>query len=103
MVKQKIYISGKITGLDLKEARAKFARDERMLKGQGYEVVNPMKITGDNGLTWRECMCDCLEALFYCDAIYMQPDWGASKGARVEYVVARELDLRVLYGSFINE
>ena len=101
-MKRKVYISGKISGLDLRDAREKFKRDEQMLKAQGYEVVNPMRITGDEGMTWRECMCDCLEALFYCDAIYMQPDWGTSKGARVEYVVARELDLRVVYGGGVN-
>lgn len=100
---KKIYISGKITGLDPELARKKFAEDEKLFRDQGYEVVNPMKLTGNDDETWRECMMDCIEELFYCDAIYMQPDWGQSKGARVEYALARELEIRIIYGSRLNE
>lgn len=98
----KVYISGKITGLDIDVAREKFQVDEDHLHSLGYEVVNPIKITGQDGETWRECMSECLDELLYCDAILMQPDWGESRGARLEYVMARELDLKILFSSKMN-
>lgn len=96
-MKKKIFISGRITGLDISDARRKFNEDERRLRGFGYEVVNPMNITGSAGESWRECMIDCIEELFFCDEIYMQPDWGQSKGARLEHSIARDLGLKINY------
>ncbi len=99
----KVYLSGKRTGLDEKACKEKFRIDEAHFVRLGYEVVNPTKLTGNDGETWRECMCECIEELLYCDVIYMQPDWGESKGARLEYALARELDLKILFGSKMNQ
>ena len=43
----KIYISGKISGTDLKETRKRFAAVAKAMKRLGYEPVNPL----DNGLS----------------------------------------------------
>ena len=100
MVKLKVYISGKITGLPIAEARAKFEKAEIMFKEKDLEPVNPFKVCKDiEGpyTTWEEYMVRDLEALLGCNAIYMLDNWGASKGARVEHAVAQALGLVVHY------
>ena len=39
---EKIYISGRISGLPIEEVAAKFDETETKLKAQGYEVINPL-------------------------------------------------------------
>lgn len=79
----KVYISGKITGLDRQVAVGNFARAEKILKSKGYEVVNPTRLcTAD--MDWDEAMKICIAELKKCDAIYMLPDWRESKGAIIE-------------------
>ena len=38
-----------------------------------------------------------IEVLFCCDAIYMLKDWGMSRGARIEYAIAKELNLKIFF------
>jgi len=93
----RIYISGQITGLKLEDARALFERAEILLQGRGYMPVNPMKLNPHtDGKTWKEYMLDDLNALFDCEAIYLLDNWQDSKGARIEYQVAKEMDMVIL-------
>ena len=41
---EKIYISGRISGLPIEEVAAKFDETETKLKAQGYEVINPLRL-----------------------------------------------------------
>lgn len=95
----KIYISGKIGGLDYKEAFEKFESREKQLIIIGYEVVNPMKIHPPREIprTWEEFMVEDIQELFKCESIYMLEDWGQSKGARVEYAIAKELGFKIIF------
>ena len=98
----KIYISGQITGLKLVDARALFERAEILLQERGYIPVNPMKLNPHTvGKTWKEYMLDDLNALFDCEAIYLLDNWQDSKGARIEYQVAKEMDMVILSGETI--
>jgi hypothetical protein len=100
----KVYISGKISGLPIKQAKAKFKASEQLLKLKGYTPINPFKITPYNeGTTWHEYMLADIISLFYCDAIYMQRDWGMSKGARIEYGIAKELGLTIFFETEYNQ
>lgn len=93
----KIYISGQITGLELEEAKAKFNRAETMLQEKGYHPVNPMRLNPhEENKTWKEYMLDDLDALFDCEAIYLLDNWRESKGARIEYQIAREMEMQIL-------
>jgi hypothetical protein len=48
-------------------------------------------------------MIDDIRGLFDCDAIYLHSDWGQSKGARIEYQIAKELNLKVMFaGEFLK-
>lgn len=92
----KIYISGKITGLDLKDALANFEKAETELVAKGFEPINPMKkVSEQQGKTWKEYMLADIEILWDCEAIYMLDNWKDSKGARIELAIAKELDLEI--------
>jgi hypothetical protein len=93
----KIYISGKISGTNLTETRARFAAVAKAAKRLGYEPVNPL----ENGLTehdsWEAHMLKDIADLLQCKAIYMLQGWQESKGARIEYCIATELELHIMY------
>ena len=98
----KIYISGKITGYEISEAAKKFKESENYLLEKGFEPVNPFNLSKWNpDKTWKDYMIDDIKGLFDCEAIFMQSDWGQSKGARVEYAIARELGLVVHHEGFL--
>lgn len=93
----KIYISGQITGLPLRAAQISFERVEKFLKLQNHNPVNPMKIQETINKPWTECMIADIEQLMQCEAIYMMHNWGLSKGARIEYAIAKELGLEIIF------
>ncbi|HRJ90072.1 MAG TPA: DUF4406 domain-containing protein [Pyrinomonadaceae bacterium] len=96
---KKIYISGKITGLDPVEARAKFDAAERGLRAFGYEPVNPMALVEDRGQSWAEFMAEDIKLLAQCDGIWLLSDWRESRGARIEFQIAAELGLQIIQPS----
>lgn len=93
----KIYISGQITGLEPKAAKAKFDKAEKILIEKGYNPVNPMKLNIPiEGKAWIDYMLDDLKLLFDCDAIYLLDNWQESNGARIEYLIAQEMGMTIL-------
>ena len=95
---KKVYIAGKITGLDYNETFKKFERAEIALREQGFEPINPMKKPSEQkDKSWSEYMCEDMHYLFGCDAIFLLSDWFDSKGARIEFAIARELELDILF------
>ena len=100
----KVYISGKITGYDLKVAEAKFNESEEFLRLKGFHPINPFKLSETHqDKTWKDYMIDDIRWLFDCDAIYLHNDWWQSKGARIEYQIAKELNLKVMFADeFLN-
>ena len=103
----KVYISGKITGLPIEEAKQNFKNCERWLLEDGYEVVNPMElpeheaIIADKELSteeqWRLHMKADIKAMMDCDGIFVMMNYIESKGAKIEYKLAMELGLFGLY------
>ena len=81
----KVYLSGEISGLDIRVARERFAKAENLWKNLGVEVVNPLK----NGLSieddWIKHISRDLELLNECKYVYMMEGWQRSVGACVEY------------------
>lgn len=92
----KVYISGPITGLPYEEVEKAFNEAETRLQEQGYEVVNQL----NNGLpresTWKEHMRADLKLLLDCDAIYLLKGYQNSKGAMIEYDLARILHYDII-------
>ena len=77
---KKIYISGKITGLPVREAIAKFRSAAEKIRRFGFEPVSPF----DNGLPleadWAEHIGKDISLLLRCDE--------KSEGARIELCIA---------------
>jgi hypothetical protein len=96
---KKIYISGKITGLDISEAEKLFKDAEKYAKYEmGYEPVNPMELCKqDDAWEWIDYMRVDIKALVDCDAILMLPNWEDSEGAKLELVIAKGLKLEIYY------
>lgn len=92
----RIYISGKITNTD--DYIKRFEKAEKELIRQGYEVINPARISAClPALEHEEYMRIDFALLEVCDAIYMLKGWGDSKGAREEYIQAFQDDKLILF------
>lgn len=93
---RKIYISGPISGLPFDQVKQNFNEAEIRLQEQGYEVVNPL----NNGLhpesAWREHLRADIRSLMGCDAIYLLKGYQDSKGAMIEYDLARILGYDII-------
>ena len=92
----KIYIRGKITGIE-ETAPQLFKEAEEFLKAKGYEVVNPMTINHDHDKSWLNYMKTDIIALMECDAIFMLENWEESKGALIENFNAIALGYDIIY------
>lgn len=99
--KKKIYISGKITGIE-KTAPELFSKAEDELKKKGFETVNPMTINHDHDGSWHSYMRQDIKSLCDCDEIYMLSNWIDSKGAIIEHTISMYLGLKVNYESSMN-
>lgn len=93
---KKIYISGKITGIET-EAAELFAKAETWLRAFGYETVNPLTLNHNHDKSWHSYMKEDIKALCDCDEIFMLSNWADSKGAIIEHTIAMYLGLKVRY------
>lgn len=82
----KIYIAGKITGLDDYKKRFKEAQDE--LQELGHTVMNPAMF--EEGFTHEEYMHVCYAMIDVCEGVYFLNNWRYSKGAKLEHEYAVE-------------
>lgn len=94
---KRIYLSGPISGHDLKERQQAFAETQQRLESVGWEVVNPMR----NGLpadsSTHQHMKRDFELLLTCDTIYMMRRWLHSAGCKLEFDVATAIGLPVIF------
>ncbi|WP_084613906.1 DUF4406 domain-containing protein [Nakamurella lactea] len=88
----RVYISGPMTGIPGLNFTA-FNDAEVRLKAAGYGVSNPAAKGEIDGFTWSDYLRVDLRELTTCGGIYLLPGWENSKGACLEYHVAKELGL----------
>ncbi len=95
----KIYIAGKITGMDEAVAFAEFEAAEEMIAGLGHEPLNPMKLVDQDPMcAYEDQLLDALEVvLVSATALYMLANWRDSKGARVEHAIAEIFGKPIYY------
>lgn len=100
---EKVYISGKISGMDKTEYVARFRKAEELLRLQGYHrIVNPVKFTVCRWkwlykiIGYKLTLCYDLYRLMKCDRIYKIPGWKDSRGASVESYVAQVMRIRCI-------
>lgn len=100
---KKIYLSGKITGKTYEEALSDFSQAENkvnsanLVSPNSVQAINPMTIEHNHDQSWNSFMKVDLKALLDCDAIYMLKGWHESKGANIEYNLAKSLDLEIFF------
>ena len=87
----RIYISGKISGLQLDDVKVRFADAKAFLDEIGFEAVNPLEKGLPDDAPWEQHMVKDIELLLSCDAIYMMDNWTESTGAGIEYDIAFRL------------
>jgi len=100
--KRTIYISGPMEGKPNNNFAA-FEEAEEMLKGMGYEVINPAKLAVDSNFiitntpNRQDYYRKDVRALSYCTDIFMLKDWNLSHGAKFERYVALEIGVKIHY------
>lgn len=109
MEKQRIYISGPISGHDLEARRKAFKEIQNMLEAQEYETFNPCQNGLSEDATTHEHMHRDLATLTRENdpftAIFMMKGWLHSAGCKLEFDVATSIGLRVYFeeiGTFVN-
>lgn len=105
MEREKVYISGPITGWERDEYMTRFAIAERGLLRRGFRVCNPTRLLVCRWpwlyrlVGYRLTLAYDLWQLMRCDAIYLMPGYINSRGARIEEQVAYYMKVRYLaYG-----
>lgn len=101
-MKEKVYISGPITGLERHVYINNFADTELKLRANGYKVINPTKLLPSRFL-WIYKIIGYKLTLLYdiwhllnCDGIYMIDGWQWSKGARLERAIAQLFNIELI-------
>lgn len=96
-MKERIYISGAITGTD--DFMERFAKAQKKLENQGYTAMNPACVNFymPNDTTHEEYMKVSLCLLNMCDSIYMLKGWNKSCGANREYGYALAKDKTIIF------
>lgn len=92
----RVYISGGMTGLPEHNFPAFNAVAQRLRK-LGYRVHNPATKGNPSGWTWADFMRYDIKKLADCDAICLLDGWWRSRGANLEYTIAQQLGMTVLF------
>ena len=91
----KIYIAGPCTGIEALNYPAFNAAAAR-LRAEGHEVINPAENPEPPCGSWIGYMRMSVGQVVTCDAIFMLPGWRTSRGAILEHLIAKRLELTVL-------
>jgi hypothetical protein len=91
----KVYLAGKMTGIpDLN--RPAFAKAADKLRIQGHAVFNPAAANLE-GMPLGKIMAYVLMRVCESEAIALLPGWWRSGGARIEWMLAKYLKLKIIY------
>ncbi len=90
----KIYIAGPMTGRPQFNYPA-FHQAAALLRAAGYIVVNPAENPAPACGSWLGYMRMSVAQVASVDCLVMLPGWPFSKGARIEYLIAKLLGLGV--------
>lgn len=91
---KRIYIAGPMTGLPEFNYPA-FNAEAARIRALGYSVENPAENKAPECGTWQGYMRAALRQMLTCDSVAMLKGWGKSKGALIEYNLAKSLELEI--------
>ena len=91
-----VYLSGPISGDP--EYEEKFRAAEEALTSDGCTVLNPAKLSeAFPGLSENKYLQLALTLVTYANAVYMMKGWERSKGACIEYLLAKQDGKQIMY------
>lgn len=99
--KERIYISGGISRE--KNYRENFKNAHfTLLSKYDCIVVNPVhlskRVENEKPFPqWHDYMKECIHWLTRCDKVYMLKGWWKSRGAKIEWILAKILKIDVIY------
>lgn len=98
----KVYVCGKITGLEEAAVVEKFARCSASLVHDGFEPVNPVQLVASQtdhctDLNWGTAMAIVVPELLKCEGIYIQQDWQNSEGSIIEILMAKRQGMFLMF------
>lgn len=100
-MKQRVYISGPISGKNMEECEKAFGEAERMLTAKGYRVFNPLKnglpFDADTHLHMRRDLNILSNEDDPFDYIYMMRRWTHSAGCWKEFEEAVSCGIAVFF------
>lgn len=88
----KIYLAGPVSDMPNDNAPA-FAAAAAELRAAGYDVISPLEVCPEKGLSWSEYMRRDIAALVTCDGVALLAGHQNSKGATLERHIADKLDI----------
>jgi hypothetical protein len=92
-----VYISGPMSNLPDLNFPA-FDEAKKFLTKRGFVVISPADLSRERSpMLYSEILRNNLKYLLICNAIFLLKGWGTSKGARMEYFVAENLGMRVIF------
>jgi hypothetical protein len=92
---RKVFISGKVSGLDYIEACRQFYDASKLVLARDLYPVVPVELCRSHW-GWYRCMAVCLWHLLRCKYILQLDNWTDSRGAKWEARFARALGKRFL-------
>lgn len=89
----RLYLAGPMSGLPDSNYPA-FHHAADQLRDMGYLVENPAECNLPANSSWHDFMRSGVRQLIKCDAIVLMPGWIHSRGAKAEFQLALNLDMR---------
>ena len=93
----KCYNSGRISGLSLIAAAKKFGDADKVIFRLGYQPVNPLYNCLQWTAPWLLHMIVDIISLMRCPVVFFQRDWMESRGARIEFRIARMMGKEMIF------
>lgn len=93
----KVYIAGKISGLDRRDVVFKFGKASIEQKKQGNTVFLPTVLPESDSITQKQYLHICFAMIDVCDAVFLLPDWIDSAGAKKEKEYAEKSGKKIIY------
>lgn len=92
-----IYISGAISNEPNAKQLFNEAKREMLELYPDSDVINPMQLPHQHDHSWESFMREDIAALTKCEAIYMLRNWKKSRGAKIEFGIAENLKMKIIY------
>lgn len=89
----KIYIAGKVNGLE--NYKEKFNAAEQELISKGHICMNPSILP--ESFPYEAYMPICTAMIDQCEGVYALDNWKDSKGAKVELAYAQVTGKKIIY------